>query len=173
MSRNTNYQYYVEGDDEKCIVNVLKTDLRCIVPGKVEKLNVVQEKFTLSRIRTIKTGTVVVLVFDTDTSNIGCLKENVDFLKKQKGIIKQVICIPQVRNLEEELVYSCDIKKVEELTQSRSQKDYKRDLLTCSNLGTRLKKCGFSIDNFWSRNPQNDFRFFPNDASQIKLKQYK
>lgn len=170
MSRNINFQYYVEGDDEKCILNVLKTDLRCIIPGRVEKFNVVQERFTISRIRTIKTGTVVVLVFDTDTNSISYLQENVDFLKKQKGIIKRVICIPQVHNLEEELVHSCNIKTVEELTQSRSKRDFKRDLLTCSNIGRKLEKCEFAIERFWSRVPKNDFAVFGNDAFQIKLK---
>ena len=32
--------YYVEGDDEKKLLDVLKTDLRLIKPGKVQKLNV-------------------------------------------------------------------------------------------------------------------------------------
>ena len=35
-----NYQYYVEGEDEEKIVKVLKTELRLIEPGKIEKFNV-------------------------------------------------------------------------------------------------------------------------------------
>lgn len=172
MGKNANYQYYVEGENEKRIINVLKKDLRYILPGKVEKFNVVQEKFTIGRIRTLKLGTVVVLVFDTDTDNISCLQKNIDFLESQKGIIKRVINIPQVHNLEEELLYSCcNIKQVEELTQSKSQKDFKRDLLACSNIDKKLIQYGFSIERFWSRNPQNNFEVFPNGASQIKLKQ--
>ncbi len=170
MGKNTNYQYYVEGDDEKCILNVLKTDLRCIMPGKVDKFNVVQEKLTIGRIRTMKTGTIVVLIFDTDTDNTTCLKDNIAFLKRQKGIIRQVICIPQIHNLEEELIYSCNIKEISEITQSKSNKDFKRDLLVRTNIDKRLKKCGFSMEKFWSRNPQNAFSSFSNDAAYIKLK---
>lgn len=39
-------QYFVEGEDEKKLINVLKTDLRVIRPGKVQKLNVVECEFT-------------------------------------------------------------------------------------------------------------------------------
>ena len=60
------YQYYVEGQDEEKIIQVLKTELRLIEPGKVEKFNVVSEKFTELRIMQLKMGTVAVLVFDTD-----------------------------------------------------------------------------------------------------------
>lgn len=170
MRKNANYQYFVEGDDEKCILNVLKTDLRCIMPGKVDKFNVIQEKFTISRIRTMKTGTIVVFVFDTDTDHTVYLKENISFLEKQKGVVRQVICIPQVHSLEEELVYSCNIKEINELTQSKSNKDFKRDLLTCTNVSQRLEKCGFSLERFWSRNPPDKFSFIINGAAHIKLK---
>ena len=67
-------QYYVEGDDEKKLVDVLKTDLRLIKPGKVQKLNVVEQEITDIRLRTLKQGTMVVLVFDTDTGNVEILK---------------------------------------------------------------------------------------------------
>lgn len=32
------FQYYVEGDDEKRLIEVLKTDMRLIIPGKVQIL---------------------------------------------------------------------------------------------------------------------------------------
>ena len=76
------YQYYVEGQDEEKIIQVLKTELQLIAPGKVEKFNVVSEKFTELRIMPLKMGTIVVLVFDTDAGNIDTLKENIKFLNK-------------------------------------------------------------------------------------------
>lgn len=36
--------YFVEGADEKRLLDTLKTDMRLILPGKVEKFNVVQDK---------------------------------------------------------------------------------------------------------------------------------
>lgn len=170
MRRKATYHYYVEGEDEKSLLDVLKSDLRCIESGKVDKFNVVQNKFTNARIRPLKTGTIVVLVYDTDVeTNMDILQYNVDFLKKQSGI-KDVICIPQVKDLEEELKYACGLKNIRELTKSGTKTDYKRDLISCSNLGARLSKCNFDITKFWSRLPNNKFRPFGNDSEKIKIK---
>ena len=70
MGRNTIYHYFVEGEDEEKLIQVLKTDLRCIIPGKVQKFNVVDKKLNKARLMSLKMGTSVVLVFDTDTGNI-------------------------------------------------------------------------------------------------------
>lgn len=101
MRRKAIYHYYVEGEDEKSLLEALKRDLGCIESGKVDIVNVVQTKFSIARIRPLKSDTIVVLVYDTDVDhNISILQYNVDFLKKQKGI-KAVLCIPQVKNLED------------------------------------------------------------------------
>ena len=60
------FQYYVEGEDEEKLVNVLKSDMQCIEAGKVQVLNPVLEKITPLRLRTLKKNTTVNLVFDTD-----------------------------------------------------------------------------------------------------------
>ena len=60
------FQYYVEGEDEEQLVNVLKSDMQCIEAGKVQVLNPVLEKITPLRLRTLKKNTTVILVFDTD-----------------------------------------------------------------------------------------------------------
>lgn len=73
------YQYYVEGQDEEKLIQVLKTELRLIEPGKVEKFNVVSEELTKLRIMSLKMGTIVVLVFDTDAGNINTLKKILNF----------------------------------------------------------------------------------------------
>lgn len=168
MRKQQPVHYYVEGEDEKSLLEALKRDLGCIETGKVDKMNVVQTRFTVARIRPLKPGTVVVLLYDTDVeTNIEILRENVDFLKGQKGI-KEVICIPQVRNLEDELRNACDIKAIGEVTKSKTKADFKRDIIRCSNLGERLKVCGFDISKLWSRLPENAFKQFGNDAHKIK-----
>lgn len=43
MNKAAHYQYYVEGEDEKKLLSVLKTEMGLIVPGKIDKLNVVQD----------------------------------------------------------------------------------------------------------------------------------
>lgn len=170
MKKSEVYHYYVEGHDEKKIVDILKREMGCIKSGRVDIFNVVQNHFTEARIRTLKSGTIVVLIYDTDVDNhIVTMKENLAFLNKQ-ACIKKVLCIPQVRNLEDELRNACDIKSISELTKSKTDGNYKRDLINCNNLETRLKQSNFQISRFWSLLPDNKFQDFGNDAEQIKIK---
>lgn len=161
------YQYYVEGEDEVAVLNALKMELRCIRAGRIEKFNSVQNVFTSARIRTLRPNTSVILVYDTDTNQAGILEENILFLNKH-SFIKEVICIPQVKNLEDEILRSCQIKNAAQLTGSDSRKDFKRDLISCTNLGAKLKKCGFDISKFWNSVPENEFYQFGNQACKIK-----
>ena len=163
------YHYFVEGSDDKKIVNTLKTDLRMILPGKVEEFNVVQKKLTKNRIMSLKAATTVILIFDADAGNVDILNDNIAFLNRQKNQIKKVICIPQVDNLEDELVRSCNIREIWELTKSKSIKDYKRDLLRIQNLADRLKECNFDINKFWVRQPDNQYKNIVNDAEKVKI----
>lgn len=135
MSKRGYYQYYVEGEDERALLAVLKTEMELIVPGKIDVLNVVQQKVTSTRLMSLKKGTTVVLVFDTDAGNTDVLKENLKILNKCSQV-NGVICIPQVNNLEDELIRSCDIKQIKELLGSKSNKDYKHDLIIEKTLKT-------------------------------------
>ena len=124
--RNRNLLYFVEGDDEKKIVNTLKTDMGLICPGKVQKLNVIECNIADLHLRPLSKGTVVVLIFDTDTGNVERLKRNIKKLKTCPAVSK-VITVPQVPNLEEELVRSCNIRAITELLNSKSRKEFKSD----------------------------------------------
>lgn len=53
MRKSGIYQYYVEGEDERSLLNTLKLDLRCIESGKIDKFNVIQSRFTTARRDTI------------------------------------------------------------------------------------------------------------------------
>lgn len=166
------YHYFVEGNDDKKIVEVLKTNLQLIIPGKVDKFNVVESLLNsrhLMNFKNKKNGTTVILVFDTDTGNVKVLEKNIEFLKKQ-SIIKEVICITQVDNLEDELIRSCAIKKIKELTNSKSDSDFKRDVLRINNLDQRLKDCKFEMSKFWSTEPKGVYHKVKNEASKIKKK---
>lgn len=163
------YHYFVEGPDDKKVLDTLKTDLRMILPGKVEKFNVVQNKLTKNRLMTLKYPTTVILVFDADAGNINILRENIDLLRRQKNQIKEVICIMQVMNLEDELVRSCNIRTIQELTKSKSKKDYKHDLIHITNLSSRLKECQFDFSKFWVMQPSNQYKDIMNEAERIKL----
>lgn len=163
------FQYYVEGDDEKALINALKSELRCIEAGKVEVFNVVQRAITPNRLRTLQAGTTVILVYDTDVEKVDTLKNNIRVLKKHNAI-KEVLCIPQVTNLEDVLVDTCGVNKVTDITHSQTKTDFKRDIIRCTNLGGRLKASGFDISKLWEKVPKNKFKDFGNDANRIKLK---
>lgn len=168
MSKNGQYiQYYVEGQDEEKILSVLKTDLQLILSGRVSKFNVVQNRLTRARLMNLRPGTMVVLVFDTDTNNSKILKENIDILKKFSTVYC-VVCITQVRNLEDELVRSCNIKTVRELTGSKTDSEYKSKLIAATNLAALLTKHRFDIKKFWSQKPDGLFSEFVNEADLIK-----
>lgn len=164
---NNYYQYYVEGDDDRKIVNTLKTDFQIIQPGKVDKFNVVQNLLNKNRIQILKKDTTVVLVFDTDTSSAEILKKNIEFLQKQKSI-KAVICVPQVDNLEEELVRVCSIKYIKELTESKTNSEFKSDILKINNLKQKLEEKDFDFDRFWSSLPKGNFAQIPNESEKIR-----
>ena len=166
---NYNYQYYVEGDDERHLINILKTELNMIKPGKVQKLNVVNHRITDAMMRAYKDKTVVVLVFDTDTGNVDILNENITKLSKCRAV-SNVITIPQVLNLEDELVRSCNIRNALELLNSRSTKNFKRDFISISNLGAKLLEHNFDISLLWNQKPKKPFQHIENQSSKIKIK---
>jgi len=165
--KNINYQYFVEGEDEKKLLNTLKNQLGIVQAGKVQVLNVVQNKIPQTILRTLKKGTVVILVFDTDTSDIDILKQNIKLLN-ECGFISKVITVPQVKNLEDELVRSCDIRSITELLNSRSKKEFKSDLIRITNLDKKLREHKFDINRFWSQQPSAPYQEIINDADSIK-----
>lgn len=160
-------QYYVEGETEKKLLSVLKTQLRCIKPGTIQTLNAVTQKITDTRLRPLARGTMVVLVFDTDRGDVNILKENIKILEEYPSV-SEVVLIPQVPNLERELLLSCNIRKIEDLLGSKSRKDFKRDLIHVSNLNKKLRERQFDINRFWCGRPAAPYQDIENQAAKIK-----
>ena len=161
-------QYYVEGEDEEKVIDVLKSKLRVIKAGKVQVLNVVDREISDMRLRTLNMGTMVVLVFDTDTGSVDVLRKNIGILQKCPSV-SEVVLVPQVANLEDELVRSCNIKKVEELLNSESKAKFKSELIRISNLDKKLKEHRFDINKFWSGTPSSVYSGIKNQAEKIKI----
>ena len=162
------FQYYVEGDDEKRVIEVLKTDMRLIIPGKVQILNVVQERLTDLKLRTLQDGTILVFVFDTDVGDPTILNENIRKAKKSSNI-KDVYCVPQVKNIEDELIRAMGLKNIEELLHSKSKKDFKRDMLKERNLKSKFELHHFDIQKLWAMNPATPFDKITNHSKKIKI----
>lgn len=161
-------QYYVEGEDEEKLVQVLKNDLRVIRPGKIQKLNVIERDLSNARLMTLRPGTMVVLIFDTDTGHPDILLQNLERLKKCPAV-SEIITIPQVLNLEDELVRSCGIKRITELLGSKSKSEFKADFIRSKNLAEKLKEQSFDIYRLWSRNPLPPYTGIENQAEKIRL----
>ena len=165
-----NIVYVVEGETERRLLEALRTELRCIYAGKILKHNVVQDLVKKNNFMSFSRNTLFALIFDTDTDGVAVLKQNISIIAGLPNA-KEVITIPQVENLEDELCYSCRIKDIRELTRSKSQSDVKRDLLRLSNLGARLEETGFDIVRLWSRQAQGCFAAIENKSNRIKIKQ--
>lgn len=161
-------QYFVEGEDEEKLIHVLKTDLGLIRPGKVQKLNVIEHVLADARLMTLRPGTMVVLIFDTDTGNTSILNRNLEKLKKCSAV-SEIVTIPQIFNLEDELVYSCDIKKITELLDSKSKKEFKTDFIRTKDLANKLREHQFDINRFWCKQPLPPYQSIKNQAETIRL----
>lgn len=164
-----NIHYYVEGVDEKKVVEVLKTDLRVIRPGKVTLLNPVAQEIKTMHLRSLAVGTMIVLVFDTDAGSIDILMKNLKILKACRSV-SEVVLIPQVPNLEGELVRSCDIKDIRELLNSQTRTEFKHDIIHVTNLANKLSQHNFSISLFWEGVPQPPYHKTENQAHKVKLR---
>lgn len=161
-------QYYVEGPDDKKVVDTLKTKMGLVKPGKVHVLNVVTEEIADLRLRALSLGTMVVLVFDVDAGNIEILNRNLQKLKKCKAV-SEIVTIPQVPKLEDELVRSCNIRQIKELLNSRTNEDFKRDVMRVTNLDAKLREHAFDIGHFWTTTPTPPYQDIHNQATKVKL----
>ncbi|HPY98610.1 MAG TPA: hypothetical protein PLZ06_06155 [Clostridia bacterium] len=167
---NRNYNYFVEGETEACLIRAIRQ--KYIQSGRITKINLLEKDIPSGFIKTIKPFTILIIVFDTDVDDMKLverLKNNTGKLKKSSHV-KDVILIPQVNNLEDEIKYATDISEIKDLLQSKSNKDFKRDFCKCNNVTDCLVKHSFNIEKFWSRKARNKYSIFENDGKKIKLK---
>lgn len=168
MSKMNKVVYFVEGECEEKLINALKQEPSAICPGKVKKINVIQNVLSTSQLIQIQTGTIVVLVFDTDVPQTDCLKKNLKLLEKKCTQVK-TICLAQVLNLEDELVRCTDVAHIEDLTHSRSRRDFKRDFCATTNTRNLLEQHQINVAGLWTTTPPEEFRFLDSVSATIKL----
>lgn len=148
--KNKKTTYYVEGDCEEVIVKSLIHDFQLLPHGRINVLNIAQRRFPENKIYSLGHGTRVVFIFDTDVGVPQTARENISTIKSKTTRV-EIIVIPQCRNLEDELMYSCSIKNIRQITGSRSNKNFKTDFKNASNVHSLLKSCGFNFARLWSR----------------------
>ena len=159
--------YFVEGENERKLIETIKN--KYLYSGKIKIINTIQNKVPNSILRTLERETVVVLVFDTDVEKIDVLDENIKLIMSSNNV-KDVICIPQIKNLEDELIYSTNINKIVDLLESKSKKDFKNDFNNCKNLIKKLEDKEFKISKLWSRNAVDIYKKYKNNSEVIKKK---
>ncbi len=147
--------YFAEGKCEERLLAALKENPQKIQSGRVKVFNVVQKLLPKSQLVTIQTGTTVVLIFDTDVQNTEFLRENTSRLRTLCSKVRLVF-LPQVLNLEDELVRCSGIKSVIELTHSKSNKDFKRDFCSITNVCSVLDRVNLDVSALWRRDLGGD-----------------
>lgn len=73
--------------------------------------------------------------------------KNIKKLKSKNG---EVVIIAQNKNLKEELIKATNISSITEILNSKSEKEWEKDMLATANFFAFLKKAGFDIDKLWS-----------------------
>ena len=164
---NNNCIYFVEGDCEAKLINALKQKPELLQPGKVVVLNLIQNYIPKSRLLSITPETKVVFVFDTDKKEVEHLRKNIEYIEKYCKKSK-LIFLPQVLNLEDELVRCTDVSEPKEITKSKSNSNFKSDFCKLTDARSTLTRHQLDVLALWSQNPPEPFTFVKNNSSQIK-----
>ena len=162
--------YFVEGECEQKLLNAIKTAPSLVQPGKLRVFNVIQDLLSKSHLYSIKEG-LIVFVFDSDVRETNRLKQNIDIVKKicPSKTIKLVFLV-QVMNLEDELVRATNIKKIAELTNSKSEKDFKSDFIALKDCRGAIVRHDFDIRKMWNQTIPAPFNFVEQGRADVIYK---
>ena len=170
------YQYFVEGECEKRLIKAfMYVSPVSFVDGKVEVFNFVNEKMSNQRARSIKRGTKVVIVFDTDTSSTVTLEYNLSVLERIALVDKKnLFLVPSVNNFEDELLYACNgISNINQLFSTNGLGEFKKKFVAHKDIYSKMISVGFDIDKMWSRNPSGIFTKYTNRSKSLKVRNSK
>ena len=148
MSGLNRYHYFVEGQFEHKLINVLKDQQNLIIAGKVDVLNVMQEEITELKLRTLPSNVIIILIFDTDKPNMDIFKRNLEKLHSFSQV-KEVWCVKQVPNLEGELERSTKLKDIKQLFGCEGINEFKEKFIKEKNLYKKLMEVGFALEKMW------------------------
>lgn len=167
---NKKYIYFVEGPCEKQLIDALHVPPLRVAPGKAIVCNVIQNLIPKSQMLSIQPGTVVVLVFDTDKPITDKLQKNLELLSRYCTRIR-IATLAQVLDFEDELVRSCNIKSVTEITRSKSVQNFKTDFcrMKIPDCRASLERHGLDTKQLWRKNPRNPFTFISQGADDVVI----
>jgi hypothetical protein len=160
--------YFVEGECEKQLINVLKISPEILTPGKVKVYNVKQNLIPKSQLLAIQPRTKVALVFDTDVEDRKALDKNIEMLRKYCSNVT-VVNMMQVLDFEDEIVRSTDVSKAQELTKSRSVSNFKTDFcrMKVNDCRSLLERHQLDIVKMWTTEPPETFKDLEQDVAKV------
>lgn len=166
---NVKCVYYVEGPCEEKLISALKENPSMLLPGKVKPFNIIQNLIPRSQLLALQPGTLVVFVFDTDVPNTVVLQKNVELIARYCRV--QIIYLPQVVNLEDELVRCTDVRSVQELTRSNGIRNFKSDFckLKPKDCRSMLERHRIDVSRLWTTNTPETFSFVQKNSSKVKV----
>lgn len=161
------FVYFVEGQCEEKLITALKKEPSLIQPGKCNVLNPISEKLSPNDFITVPVGSIIIFVFDTDVANNTILEHNMKMVKRYAPHC-EIVLIPQVMTIEDELLRATIVKKVEDLTRSKSLANFKSDFCALKNCRNILEKYKLDMSILWSKKPDGVFDKYPQQSSRIK-----
>lgn len=165
--KNNKIYYLVEGKTEKKLVEILKNEY--IYSGNIRISNPLNQEIAEGFLRSIPKNSIIILIFDTDVNKIDMLEKNIKKINKFSNI-NDIIFVKQVKNFEDEIINSTDIKDVKELFNSKSISEFKKDFLKANNVLRKLKEKNFKIDKIWIKEDDIYIKY-ENGGKRIKIKQ--
>lgn len=108
-------------------------------------------------------------MFDTDVPNTAILQKNIELIERYCKV--KIIYLPQVMNLEDELVRCTDVRSVLELTKSNGIRNFKSDFcrLKAKDCRSMLERHHFDVKGMWITSPPSNFSFVEKNSSKIKM----
>lgn len=110
------------------------------------------------------------LAFDTDVPQTITLRKNLELLNRYCGRLR-IIYLPQVLNLEDELIRCTDVKSAADLTKSGSTRNFKTDFcrLKVKECRAMLERHKLKTEMLWMTRVPEQFDFVENNSRQIKM----
>ena len=170
------YHYLVEGECEKKFINIYKNSkYNKVLAGRVNIFNLVNNEMSEPYLAGINREAIVILIYDTDVNRTNILDKNIINLKRRG--IKKILHVHSVKNFEDELIYSSDLKNIHNLFQTQGIGEFKKYFIKASpeNIFSKLEKHNFDINKMWSRQGTDCFEKYDtkNGSKLIILKNNK
>lgn len=166
MKFNRPIHYYVEGECEKKLIDALKGEKNGLLAGKVEVFNFVRDRFSELRIRTLKSKSIIILVYDIDVPMTSVLKQNIEMLTKHG--FSSIHHIQSIKNFEDEIVFSTSLRRINDCFNTYSVNEFKSEFIAHKNILVKLKELEFDSEKLWSR--RNTLKPFSLYSSEESLK---